>query len=188
MKTVLPNSGFAPSRIPGHFQAWLIGSGIASLAAAAHLINDANIPGSDIYILDMHSGPGGGMNPSGDVVNGYFLPFECHPHFQGSCMERFLSSVPSQTRTDTSLMDAVRTFKKVERPPPQDFALVRALKHGDSSPEILHTKTIHIGAKNRLSLIKLILESEKAIGSKTIKDMLDESFFKSTFWMMWATT
>lgn len=101
---------------------------------------------------------------------------------------KVLSSVRSQAWSDTSLVNTGRTFEIIERPPPQDFALVRALTHGDSIPEILHTKRIHIGAKNRLSLIKLILESEKAIGPKTIKDMLDESFFKSTFWMMWATT
>jgi len=176
-----------PHREPKHVQAWLIGAGIASLSAAVHLINDAKVPGANIHVLDLHSGSGGGMNPYGDEQNGYFLPFECHPHFHGSCMEKLLSLVPSKTELDRSMMDETRAFEKIERPPLQEFALVRALKQGKLGPEVVYTQGIHIGVKNRMVLMKMILESEKTIGSKTIKDMLDESFFKTTFWMLWAT-
>jgi hypothetical protein len=47
---------------------------------------------------------------------------------------------------------------------------VRALKHGELVPEVVHTKGIHIGVKNRISLVKMILESEKTIGSKAIEE------------------
>jgi oleate hydratase len=176
-----------PHREPNHIQAWLIGSGIASLSAAVHLINDAKVPGANINVLDVHSGPGGEMNPSGDAQNGYFIPFGCHPHFHGSCMERLLSLVPSQAQPGRSMMDAIRTFEKFERPSPQDFALTRTLKQRSLGPEVVYTKGIHIGVRNMMFLMKIMLESEKTIGSKTIEDMLDASFFKTTFWMLWAT-
>lgn len=177
-----------PHREANHTQAWLIGSGIASLTAAVHLIKDAKIPGSNIHILDLHSGSGGGMKPSGDAVNGYFLPFDCHPHFHGSSMERLLSLVPSQDQPDKSIMDAIRRYGKLERPPPQDFSHTRAVKQGESGPEVVDTNGIHIGVKNRMALMKILLESEETIGSRSIENVLDKSFFRTTFWMLWATT
>jgi oleate hydratase len=107
-----------PHRQPNHIQAWLIGNGIASISAAVHFINDAKVPGTIIHILDLHSGSGGGMNSSVDAQNGYFLPFECRPHFHGTCMERLLSLVPSQGQPGRSMMDRIRSFENIERPPP----------------------------------------------------------------------
>jgi oleate hydratase len=46
-------------RDPESTQAWLVGSGIASLAAAVHLIRDARVPGGNIHILDRHAQTGG---------------------------------------------------------------------------------------------------------------------------------
>lgn len=168
-------------------QAWLIGCGIASLAAAVHLINRAKLPGSNIHILDLHSRAGGGMNPFGGNAEGYFLPFDWHPHFYGSNIERLLSLVPGKALPGQSLMDAVRFFDKFERPQPQTTALTRALREGEKGPEIVYTQGIHIGIKNRLALVRMMLDKEKYLGSKRISDVLDKSFFDTTFWMLWAT-
>lgn len=127
------------------------------------------------------------MNPFGGNVEGYFLPFECHPHFYGGNIERLLSLVPSKAVTGQTLMDAVRLFDKFEQPPPQTTALTRALKQGEEGPHIVYTKGIHIGIKNRLALVKMMFDKEENLGSKRIADMLDKSFFDTTFWMLWAT-
>jgi oleate hydratase len=177
-----------PTRDPKRTQAWLVGSGIASLSAAVHLINYANVPGPNIHILDVQSGSGGGMNPYGNPQSGYFLPFDCHPHFHGSCMEALLSLVPSQTQPGKSMMDAIRTFKQFERTPPKDLAVTRALRQTELGPVLLYTNEIDIGAKNRMALIVMLLGNEKSLGSKTIEDVLDKSFFKTTFWVLWATS
>ncbi|KAJ5369902.1 uncharacterized protein N7496_005994 [Penicillium cataractarum] len=174
-------------RDPKHMQAWLIGGGIASISVAVHLISEAQVPGSSIHLLDLHPAPGGGMTPGGNAQDGYFLPFECHPYFHGSSLERLLSFVPSKTEVGGTMMDEIRRFENIERPQPQKTALVRALKHGPSGLELVETKSLHIGARNRLALVNLILEGEATIGSKTVKDIMDEAFFKSTFWMLWAT-
>lgn len=85
----MPAKVDCPHRQLNHIQAWLIGSGIASISAAVHLIKDAKVSGTNIHILDLHSGFGGGMNPSGDAQNGYFLPFECRPHLHVSVWKDF---------------------------------------------------------------------------------------------------
>lgn len=177
-----------PKRDPQNVQAYLIGSGIASLAAAVHLIEDAKVPGPKIHILDVHQGTGGGMKTFGDPVKGYFLPFECHPFFHGSCTERLLSLVPSKTEPEKSLMDAIKRFEQSERPQPQDFAFTRSLKKGETQPEIVYTKGIQVGLKHRMELIKLMLETERMLGSKRIEELFDAPFFKTGFWKLWSTT
>jgi oleate hydratase len=176
-----------PHRDPDHIQAWLIGGGIGSLSAAVHLIGEAQVPGSNIHLVDLHPNLGGGMTPGGNAQDGYFLPFECHPHFHGSSLVNLLSLVPSKTEFRGTMMDEIRRFENIERPQPQTSALARALKRGSSGPELVETKSLHIGPKNRIALVKLMLELETTIGAKTIEDIMDESFFRTTFWMLWAT-
>lgn len=121
------------------------------------------------------------MTPGGNAQDGYFLPFECHLYFQGSSLERLLSFVPSKTEVRGTIIDRIRRFKNIEWPQPQKAALVRALKHGPSGLELVETKSLYIRAKNRLALVNLMLEREATINSKTVKDIIDEFFFKTTF-------
>ncbi|CRG92352.1 Oleate hydratase [Talaromyces islandicus] len=55
-----------PVLAPGHrspkkVNAWILGSSIASLASAVHLICDAKVPASQIHILESHGIPGDGI-------------------------------------------------------------------------------------------------------------------------------
>lgn len=95
-------------RDPNDVQAWLVGSGIASLTAALHLIKEAKVPGPNIHIIDTHKGSGGGMRIQGNEEGGYFLPYECTPHFHGSCVERLLSLIPSAADPQKSVLEVVQ--------------------------------------------------------------------------------
>ncbi|RHZ73296.1 hypothetical protein CDV55_101297 [Aspergillus turcosus] len=174
-------------RDPSNVQAWLVGSGMACLAAAVHLIREGNVPGKNIHILDLHLGFGGEMGTSGDAENGYFVPFECHPYFHGDCMKNMLSIIPSRDEPGKSMMDDIFSFEKTERQPPQDFAMTRAIKLGKSGPEAVHTTGIQVGLKHRMELMKLILESETSLGAKSINQIFEQSFFETGFWMLWST-
>ena len=52
---------------------YLIGGGIASLAAAAFLIRDAEVPGRNIVILEQLDRLGGSLDGAGSAENGYVL-------------------------------------------------------------------------------------------------------------------
>ena len=52
---------------------YLIGGGIASLAAAALLIRDGGIPGKNILILEGLDRPGGSLDGSGSASTGYVI-------------------------------------------------------------------------------------------------------------------
>ncbi|KAL3462212.1 67 kDa myosin-cross-reactive antigen family protein [Aspergillus heterothallicus] len=97
------------SRDPNNTQAWLVGSGISSLTAALHLIKDAKVPGPSIHIIDTHDGSGGGMRTEGSEESGYFLPYDCTPHFHGRSIERLLSLIPSVSDPDKSIMETINT-------------------------------------------------------------------------------
>ncbi|KAE8390093.1 oleate hydratase [Aspergillus alliaceus] len=168
-------------------QAWLIGGGIASLAAAVHLINDANIQAQNIHVLDEHQRPGGAMQSSGDAENGYVLRTACLPYFHDVCVEDLLSHIPSTKNPNQSIMDMVRLTLE-GNVPKKPSASTRLLVQGASGPEKVDDRQFHLGFKHRFDLIKLMVEGEKAVADKTIKDLFDESFFTSKFWTLWSTT
>ncbi|EAW06849.1 oleate hydratase [Aspergillus clavatus NRRL 1] len=172
-------------RDPQKVQAWLIGSGIESLAAAVHLIHDAHVPGPNIHILDLHRGSGGRLKTTGDATNGYFLPVDCHPYFHGPCTERLLSLIPSDESQHASLMDAVNAYSE-QRPPHE--AHTRAVRRGESGPEVSHTPGFQLDVKHRMDLIWFLMETEHALGAKEINQAFDLAFFDTEFWKIWSTT
>ncbi|KAE8418949.1 oleate hydratase [Aspergillus pseudocaelatus] len=183
----MPHKESSNRRDPGNVQAWLIGGGIASLAAAVHLINDAKVPGKNIHLLDEHRRAGGAMQSSGDAENGYVLRTACLPYFHDICVQDLLSYVPSPGNNGRSIMDVVRDSESgegVKKP----IASTRLVEQRSEGLEKVDDKQFHLGIKHRWDLIKLMVEGEKAVAGKSIKDHFDESFFDSKFWTLWSTT
>src|ERR1022692_2324101 len=60
-------------RMDDHSTAYLIGGGIASLAAAAFLIRDGDIPGQNITILEESDKIGGSLDAAGTPADGYTM-------------------------------------------------------------------------------------------------------------------
>ncbi|KAB8264329.1 oleate hydratase [Aspergillus pseudonomiae] len=182
----MPHKESFTRRDPGNVQAWLIGGGIASLAAAAHLIIDAKVPAKNIHLLDEHKHAGGAMQSSGDAENGYLLRTACLPYFHDICVQDLLSYVPDPASPDRSIMDAVQASEKTEQFKPA--APTRLLENPATGPERVDDRQFHLGIKHRWDLIKLMVEGEKAVADKTIKDLFDGTFFNSKFWALWSTT
>lgn len=62
--------------------AYLVGGGIASLAAACHLVQDAKLPGHNIHILEEMYVPGGSMDGAGDAKHGTHQRLHLSPSFR----------------------------------------------------------------------------------------------------------
>jgi oleate hydratase len=106
----------ANRRDPETVQVWVIGSGIASLAAAVYFIKEAKVPAKNIHILESHSGAGGGITSGGDAVTGYVLhqgPI-APMSFHDPCTENFLSLVPSMADPEKSLLQEIKDFNSQE--------------------------------------------------------------------------
>ncbi len=54
-------------------KAYLVGGGIGSLAAAAFMIRDGNVPGENISILEAAPIMGGSLDGAGNPKSGYSL-------------------------------------------------------------------------------------------------------------------
>ncbi len=77
----------------GHF--YLVGGGIASLAAAAFLIRDGDIPGHDITILEESDRLGGSLDGAGTPAEGYVLRGGRMLESKYLCTYDLFSSIPT---------------------------------------------------------------------------------------------
>lgn len=100
--------------------AYLVGGGIASLAAAVHLIHDVGVPANRIHIIESGSLLGGSMDGAGDSENGYVLRGGRMLNFSYcSCahMICFRCSLLSQTPQNRLRMKSIGSMQFLETKP-----------------------------------------------------------------------
>lgn len=174
-------------RDPSETRAWLIGGGIASLAAAVYLIKDAKVTATNIHILDMHARSGGGIRSRGNAEYGYTLYAGSLPYVHEKCVNELLSLVPSSEIANETVLGTIYDFEREEIPQPPEHRATRLLKQGDKGLEKV-TENQRLSLQLRLKLIRIMLQGERSLGSQSIEAIFDESFFKSNFWILWSTT
>ncbi|OGM48026.1 hypothetical protein ABOM_002678 [Aspergillus bombycis] len=172
-------------RPPDKLDVWILGSGIASLTAAVHLIQEANVPPEKIHILEKIVVAGGGTISEGDPVNGYNYRAGGMPSFNGSAMQELLSVVPSRTRKGKTALDDIVEFGSHALNSTSHTRLLTRRAHdlGRIDP-----RKVNIGLRDRIDLFVMVSKSEKALGRTRIKDHFSRSFFKSNYWLVLATT
>lgn len=176
----------ATPREPEMVQAWLVGSGIASLATAVHLIHHAKVPANQIHIFDTHQGVGGAMKTYGNAEEGYVLHAVSSPYFHEACMENLLAVVPSLQNPRHTLLEVAKEYERYGRP--KNNATTRIIRQSKNGPIKANTTQFHIGVHHRTNLITFIFEHEKTLDCKKICDVFEDSFFKTDFWTLWSTT
>lgn len=161
--------------------AWLIGSGLASLSAAAFLIRDGQMPGDHIHILEEAALPGGacdGLNipELGFVIRG---GREMENHYE--CLWDLYRSIPSLEVENASVLDEFYWLNKDD----PNFSKNRAtLKQGTSANT---GNRFDLSDEAALELMRLFFTPDEDLYDKTIDDVLDEEFYKSNFWLYWQT-
>ncbi|KAB8206643.1 67 kDa myosin-cross-reactive antigen like family protein [Aspergillus parasiticus SU-1] len=172
-------------RPPDKLDVWILGSGIASLTAAVHLIQEANVPPEKIHILEKLAVAGGGTISEGDPVNGYNYRAGGMPPFNGSAMEELLSVVPSRTRKGKTARDDIIEFGSHALNWTSHTRLLTRRSHGLGR---IDPHKINLGLRDRIELFVMVSKTEIALGRTRIKDHFNESFFKSNYWLTLATT
>lgn len=164
---------------------WIVGGGIASLAAAVFLIKDSDVS-ANIHIFDMHPSAGGGLTSYGDDSTGYVVHGGQRISYHDSCVEKLLSQVPG---IDVGAMPWKKRRKhRTEEERYQAANLSRAILQGGSGPEMLDTQNLGLTLQHRLELIRVIVETDHELGNKTIAGVFSSEFFETNFWMIWSTT
>jgi oleate hydratase len=168
-----------PTHNPG--KAFIIGNGIAGLAAALFLIEDAGMKGSDISIIDRESKSGGGFDGDGSAEKGYicrgYRMFEESVYLSTYDL---LSKIPSPESPGKTLKDDFFAFNREVK----IFAKARLMENG----KVIDAGRMQLDWRDRIDLVRFLYQPEAWFGTKKISDFFWPHFFKSNFWFMWATT
>jgi oleate hydratase len=187
-----------PHRNPEQVNAYLVGGGISSLAAAVHLIQDAHVPASQIHILESSPIPGGSMDGSGSPKTGYILRGGRMLNFSYGCTYKLLSKVPSLTLPGKTVKEELDAFNAV--PGNKTHAKARLVatlqveegKQAEGKvkeiPVIMDVSKMGFHTQDRKDLLYVAAASEKTLGEKRIDECFRKEFFNTEFWYMWDTT
>ena len=175
---------FARPRKPENVEqkeAYLVGAGLASLAAAIFLIRDGQMEGKKIHIFEELPLPGGSLDGIYDNSRGFVIRGgrEMENHFE--CLWDLFRSVPSLEVKDASVLDEFYWLNKYD----PNSTTCRATVNKGQNAQTGDTFTLSDQAIKEI--MQLYLTSEDELNDKRIDQVFSEDFFKSNFWMYWRT-
>lgn len=161
--------------------AYIVGSGLAGLAAACFLIRDAQMPGENITVFESLPVAGGSCDGLHDPQKGYIMRGgrEMDNHFE--CMWDLFRSIPSIVNPGETIFSE---YYKLNKEDP-NYSLCRVTeKQGQDA----HTDRQYGLNKNaEKQILKLMLSTDEELADKIIDDVFDEDFYKTNFWIYWQT-
>ena len=161
--------------------AYIIGTGLAGLAAAFYLVRDGQVKGSRIHLLEKLELAGGSCDGRKDVSKGFYMRCgrEMDNHFE--CMWDMFRDVPSIETPGVSVLDEYYWLNKHD----PNYSLCRA---SEKCGKDAHTdKKFKLDKESSLALAKLFMTPEKDLEGKKISDVLPDSFWNTNFWLYWQT-
>jgi oleate hydratase len=162
--------------------AYLLGGGIGSLAAAAFMIRDGGLPGKNIFILEAKPILGGSLDGAGNPVDGYSLRggrMLTTDNYE--CTWDLYKSIPSLSSPDKTVFDETIEFNEKHK----SNSMARLV---DSRRAKVPVSSMGFSMQNRKELLELSLADEDELGAGCITDWLSPEFFETEFWYMWVTT
>ena len=161
--------------------AYLVGAGLASLAAACFLVRDGQMKGERIHILEELPLPGGACDGICDPTKGFIIRGgrEMENHFE--CLWDLFHSIPSLETPDVSVLDEYYWLNKAD----PNYSLMRVTERRGQDA---HTdKQFAMSDKACMELMQLFFTKDEDLYDKKISDVLGEEFFKSNFWLYWRS-
>ena len=161
--------------------AYIVGSGLASLAAACFLVRDGQMEGSHIHILEAMDIAGGACDGINDPTRGYVMRGgrEMENHFE--CLWDLFRSIPSIETPGVSVLDEYYWLNKED----PNYSLCRATEERGKDA---HTDgKFNLSQKGCMEIMKLFMTKDEDLYDKTIEDVFDDEVFNSTFWLYWRT-
>lgn len=161
--------------------AHLIGSGLASLAAACFLVRDGQMPGENIHIYEKSDHAGGALDGDQLPDVGYVMRGgrEMDNHFE--CMWDLFRSIPSIENENYSILDEYYWLNKDD----PNFSLCRATI--DCGKDAHTDKKFGLSDKGALEIAKLFMTPDEDLYDVKITDVFDDEVFNSNFWLYWRT-
>lgn len=161
--------------------AYIIGTGLAGLAAAFYLVRDGQMKGEHIHVFEKLELAGGSCDGRKDITKGFYMRGgrEMDNHFE--CMWDMFKDVPSIETPNVSVLDEYYWLNK-ENP---NYSLCRATVNRGQNARTQNK--FNLDKASASALTKLFITQEKELEDKKISDVLPASFFKTNFWLYWQT-
>ena len=161
--------------------AYLVGGGLASLAAAAFLIRDGQMKGDRITILEASKISGGALDGAGNAETGWLIRGgrEMEDHFE--CLWDLYRSIPSLEIEGASVLDEFYWLNKDDPNHTLQRATIEQGKDAKTGMDFTLT------GKARKEIIELVLALPEQLYEKRINEVLGKDFFASNFWLYWRT-
>ena len=160
-------------------KAYLVGGGIASMAAAAFLIRDGDVIGRDITIIEESDVIGGSLDGSGSAEKGYVLRGGRMFESKYVCTFDLFSSIPTLDGSQTVTQE-IFAWNETMKTSSKSRLMIDG--HREDAPKF------GLSERQILTIERLALEPEAMLGRSRIVDQFDPAFFKTDFWLMWCTT
>ena len=161
--------------------AYIVGAGLAGLAAACFLVRDGQMKGERIHILEAAPVAGGACD--GAFVEKYGFVCrggrEMEDHFE--CLWDLFRSIPSIETPGASVLDEYYWLNKDD----PNFSLERAIMSGGESAHTDNKFDISPGTATQI--LKIFMTPDRELEDKKITDYFDDEFFASNFWLYWQT-
>ena len=161
-------------------KAYLIGAGIASLAAAHYLIRDGHMRGDQITIFEQDNISGGAMDGIGDPKNGYVSRGgrEMEEHYE--CLWDLYGEIPSLEEEGRTVLDEFKELNDID----PNFSNVRVIANrGEKQRKTtLGLHDIHVK-----EIVKLFLTKEEDLGAISVQEYFDDSYFQTDMWLYWRS-
>lgn len=171
---------FAAGEPVGTRRHYIVGGGIAALAAAVLLIRDGGVAGDRITILEHLDTAGGSLDGKGNAEVGYLTRggrmFE--PNFV--CTLDLLSAVPAPDEPDISIRDDILAFNRMV----PGRAECRLVRDGQKAADRFQ---LGLGPAETVAISRLLLTPEGRLEGRAIQDWFAPAFFDTNFWIMWST-
>ncbi|MFT4106852.1 MAG: oleate hydratase [Lacrimispora sp.] len=169
---------------PKDRKAYFVGGGLGSLAGAAYLVRDCNMPGEQITIFEGLPILGGSNDGIGTPEKGFvcrggrMLNEETYENFW-----ELFRSIPSLSNPGRSVTEEILNFDHAH-PTKAKARLI------DKRGNILDVKSMGFTQKERMALLKLMNTPEEKLDDMTIEEWFADMphFFTTNFWYMWQTT
>lgn len=162
-------------------KAWIIGSGIAGLAAAFYMIRDGGMAGEDITILDTLDVTGGSLDGAGNAEQGYIVRGGREMNWNYDNFWDLFQDVPALELPDGySVLDEYR-FVNDNDP---NWSKAR-LMHQQG--KIRDFSTLGLTKAHQWEIVKLLLKRKEDLDDISIESYFSASFLETNFWYLWRS-
>ena len=161
--------------------AYIVGTGLASLAAGVFLIRDAQMPGDHVHFLERDPRAGGACDGWDYPALGFTMRGgrEMDNHFE--CMWDLFRSIPSIEDENVSVLDYYYWLNKED----PNYSLCRVTE--DRGKDAHTDGKFDISDKGAMEIAQLFITPDEELYDKRIDEVFDDEVLNSTFWLYWRT-